>query len=129
MKPDTQAVFPGDIHAAPAYDGSQCLGARLHYAYREAMGHIDRDQSLYAKFPADEQAFWNRAAVGFVARLSDAPQGGAEIRNALRLALAFAEDEVEDRIAAGGSETDYSGEAQDVVDTVRSALKVAESLP
>ena len=77
MKPDTQAVFPGDLHAAPTYDGSQCLGARLHYAYREAMGHKDRDQSLYAKFPADEQAFWNRAAVGFVARLSDAPDPGA----------------------------------------------------
>lgn len=129
MKPDTQAVFPGDVHGASAYDGGQCLGARLHYAYREAMGHKDRDQSMYAKFPADEQAFWNRAAVGFVARLSDAPQGGAEIRNALRLALAFAEQEAEQRSEAGGSMTDYITEAEEVVDTVRSALKVAENLP
>ncbi len=126
MKPDTQAVFPGDLHAAPTCDGSQCLGARLHYAYREAMGHKDREQSLYAKFPADEQAFWNRAAVGFVARLSDAPQGGAEIRNALRVALARFEaesDRYQDR--QGVNSEDLS----EVIDTVRSALKVAENLP
>ena len=54
---------------------------------------------------------------------------GPEIRNALRLALAFAENEVEDRIAAGGAATDYSGEAQDVADTVRSALLMAEKTP
>ena len=54
---------------------------------------------------------------------------GAEIRNALRLALAFAEQEAEQRSEAGGSMTDYITEAEEVVDTVRSALKVAENLP
>lgn len=126
MKPDTQAVFPGDLHAASAYDGGQCLGARLHYAYREAMGHKDRDQSMYAKFPADEQAFWNRAAVGFVARLSDAPQGGAEIRNALRLSLARFEADAERYQERQGVNSEALTEA---IDTVRSALKVAENLP
>jgi len=59
------------------HDPTKSLGERFQDAYREAMGHKDRDQSLYAKFPADEQAFWNRAAVGFVARLSDAPEPDA----------------------------------------------------
>jgi len=118
-----------------SYDPTQPLGARLHYAYREAMGHLDRERSLYAKFPAEEQAFWDRAAVNFVARLSDAPAPtyGAiplsTIRNALRVALAFAEAEAEQRADAGGSMSDYITEAQECADTVRHALNLAEKHP
>ena len=44
------------------------------------------------------------------------------IEGALRAALAFAEDEVENRSTAGGSMPDYINEAQDVVDRVTAAL-------
>ena len=57
-----------------------------------------------------------------------ATEGGAEIRNALRLALAFAEQEAEQRSEAGGSMSDYITEAEDVVGTVRAALRIAEEL-
>ena len=52
----------------------------------------------------------------------------AEIRNALRLALQFAEDEIENRESAGGDMSDYINEAQDVADTCRAALKAATDL-
>lgn len=41
---------------------------------------------------------------------------------ALRVALEFAQDEVENRSSAGGSMSDYINEAQTVVDLVSAAL-------
>lgn len=115
------------------YDPTKSLGERIQDALFAGFGTMPVPSTYrvmpFADLPAEHQASWNRAAVNFVARLSDAPQGGAEIRNALRLALAFAEQEAEQRSEAGGSMTDYITEAEEVVDTVRSALKVAENLP
>ena len=54
---------------------------------------------------------------------------GPTIRNALRLALAFAEAEAEQRAEAGGSMSDYITEAEEVADTVRGALAEAEKMP
>lgn len=62
--PSAEAVVRG------RYDPTKSLGERLHASYREALGHLDGDRSNFSKLPADDQAFWNRAAVNFVARLS-----------------------------------------------------------
>lgn len=51
-----------------------------------------------------------------------------KIRDALRLALQFAEDEIENRESAGGDMSDYINEAQDVADACRAALKAAADL-
>lgn len=51
-------------------DATKSLGERLHASYREALGHLDGERSNFARLPAEDQAFWNRAAVNFVARLS-----------------------------------------------------------
>lgn len=74
------------------------------------------------KEPADDPLAerWNRRNASI-----DAPGVYPEIRNALRLALAFAEAEVENRESAGGDMSDYINEAQDVVDTCRAALIAA----
>lgn len=48
------------------------------------------------------------------------------IASALRAALAFAEDELENRTTAGGSMSDYINEAQDVIDRVTTALIALE---
>lgn len=52
------------------YDATKSLGERLHASYREALGHLDGERSNFARLPVEDQAFWNRAAVNFVARLS-----------------------------------------------------------
>lgn len=52
------------------YDGAKSLGERLHASYREALGHLDGDRSNFSRLPVEDQAFWNRAAVNFVTRLS-----------------------------------------------------------
>ena len=57
------------------YDPTQSLGARLHAASREALGHADPiGISNFPKLPPSDQTYWERAAVNFVARLSDAPE-------------------------------------------------------
>jgi hypothetical protein len=68
------------------------------------------------------------AAIAEAEALAAAPGPGPEIRNALRLALSFAEDEAENREDAGGEMSDYINQAQEVADTVRAALKAAEKL-
>ena len=54
------------------YDPTRSLGERLHISYRSALGHDGK--SIFNQLPAGDQAFWERAAVNFVARLSDAPE-------------------------------------------------------
>ena len=58
---------------SPSYDPTKSLGERFHEAFLEAWGHMRL--VAYADFPAPAQAAWERAAVTFTARLSDAPQG------------------------------------------------------
>ena len=53
-----------------SYDPTKSLGERLHASYREALGHLDGERSNFSRLPAEDQAFWDRAAVNFVARLS-----------------------------------------------------------
>ncbi len=69
-------------------------------------------------------------AVNALADAANAMTNGpwSEVRNALRLALQFAEDEAENRESAGGDMSDYINEAQDVADTCRAALKAATDL-
>lgn len=99
------------------HDPTKSLGERLHAASREALGHIDGKHSNFPRLPPADQAYWNRAAVNFTARLSDAPTPLPEIRNALRVALAFMEGFEGDDLQDGIDER---------IDTVRSALKAAE---
>lgn len=104
------------------YDPTKSLGARLHAASRAALGHTDPiGISNFPRLPPADQTYWERTAVNFVARLSDAPTltGGAEIRNALRVALSFLEGFEGDELQEGIDER---------IDTVRSALKAAEAL-
>lgn len=56
------------------YDPTKSLGARLHAASREALGHTDRiGISNFSRLPPADQTYWERAAINFVSRLSDAP--------------------------------------------------------
>lgn len=109
------------------HDPTKSLGERLLAASREAQGFApDVDASRFGKLDPTAQAYWNRAAVNFTARLSDAPTSLPEIRNALRVALARFEAESDRYQERQGVNSE---DLSEVIDTVRSALKVAEKLP
>lgn len=63
----------------PSYDGSRSLGERFHEAFLEAWGHMRL--VAYADFPAPAQAAWERAALNFTARLSDAKEDNRASRS------------------------------------------------
>ena len=67
---ERSAPSPAGQAPKPGYDATMSLGERLHASYREALGHQDGERSNFPRLPAGDQAFWNRAAVNFVARLS-----------------------------------------------------------
>jgi hypothetical protein len=81
---------------------------------REGERHADRAMRDHEGKPTDGRGLREKTSAPW-----------PEIRNALRLALQFAEDEIENRESAGGSMSDYINEAQDVADTCRAALKAA----
>lgn len=95
------------------------LGERFHDAFLFGWRH---DRLVpFAQLPAFAQARWDSAGVHFAARSAvDEPIGGAEIRNALRLALGWLETE-----GLGGN----VAAAEEIIDTIRAALAVAEKLP
>ena len=103
------------------HDPTKSLGERFQDALYAGFGTMPVPAAYrvmpFGDLPAAHQVSWNRAAVNFSARLSDAPTPLPEIRNALRVALAFME----------GFEGDAMQEDIDErIDTVRSALKAAE---
>lgn len=112
------------------YDPTKSLGERFQDALFAGFGTMPVPAAYrvmpFAELPAEHQASWNRAAVNFTARLSDAPAPVdgliplSTIRNALRVALAFMEGFEADELQDGIDER---------IDTVRHALKLAEAQP